>query len=285
VTTTSVRSGYVMNDGNPLNYLEWGPADAAPIFFLAPVRHPAYIWRGVAERLAERHHVFAVNLRGHGDSGPFPTRAYDPDGYVDDLDAFATGLNLPPVTVIAFSVVMSGASVGFAAAHPDRVRGLVLLDGGMGYTAEQAEEASTRLGSTQAIFDDWEAALAYYADMPDQRFASDALRRERAPYVFRRLPDGTVTWKHDELFRRLWPGEDWQRNTGWQPPETWAKVRCPILVVKAASQHITVESCEEIVKYGRDSRWVEVADVTSHFVHDENPEAFLDAVRPFIEKL
>jgi pimeloyl-ACP methyl ester carboxylesterase len=121
--------------------------------------------------------------------------------------------------------------------------------------------------------------------MPDQRFASEALRRERAPYVFRRRTDGTVTWKHDELFRRLWPGEDWERNTGRQPPETWARVRCPILVVKAASEHITVESCEEITAYGRDSRWVEDPDVTSHFVHDENPQAFLGVVRPFIEEL
>lgn len=285
MASTSVRSGYVLNDGNPLNYLEWGSADADPVFLLAPVRHPAYIWRGVAERLADRYHVFALNLRGHGDSGPFPERVYDPDGYVDDLHAFAAGLDLRPVTIIAFSVVMSGASVGFAAAHPGRVRGLVLLDGGMGYTAEQAEEAGARLGSTQAIFSDWEAALAYYATMGDQRFASDELRRERAPYVFRRLPDATVTWKHDELFRRLWPGEDWKRNTGWQPPETWAKIQCPLLVVKAASSHISEEQCAEIVKYGRDSRWAEVPDVTSHFVHDENPDGFLGVVRPFLEDL
>lgn len=284
-TTTAVLSGYIHNNGHPLNYLEWGSPDAEPIFFLAPIRHPAIYWRDVAERLADRYHVFSLNLRGHGDSSPFPEREYDPDGYVEDLHAFATELGVGPVVMVALSVVMSGASVGFAAAHPDQVRGLVLLDGGMGYTQEQADEARHRLGHTKTTFQNWDEALTYLSKMPDQQFASDELVRERAPYVFRRLPDDTVTWKRDELFGRLWPGTDWKRDTGWHPASTWEKVQCPILVVKAASEHITTEQCEDIVKYGRNSRWAEVANVTSHFVHDENPEAFLDVVRPFLDGL
>ena len=280
---SSVLSGYVMNDGNPLSYLEWGSSEKPSLILIAPIRHPAYIWRGVAERLSHEFHVIGANLRGYSDSGPFPSRAYDPDGYVSDLLTLVDGLALAPVTTIAFSVVMSGATVAFAAQHPDLVRSLVLLDGGMGYTPAQAIEAGERVSRTPAEFPDWDAAIAHYSGMIDQRFATPELVRERAPYVFRRLPSGAVTWKHDEILRTGWPGEDWKKNTGWLPEQVWEQVQCPILVVKA-SDHITVESCEQITRYGRDSRWVEVPDVTSHFVHDENPDGFLRAVGGFLRE-
>ena len=45
-------------------------------------------------------------------------------------------------------------------------------------------------------FPSWEAALEYYGTLPDQVFTPAATIRDQGPYLFRRLPDGTVTWKH-----------------------------------------------------------------------------------------
>src|SRR5207253_5514191 len=103
-----------------------------------------------------------------------------------------------------------------------------------------------------------------------------------------RLPDGTVTWKHDPLLREAWPGEnddDLARNMGAQDSEVWQAVRCPILVVKGESDVLSVEACEQIVRYGTGSRWVTVPGVTSHFINDENPAALVSTIEPFLAEV
>lgn len=281
---TSVRSGYVMNDALALSYLEWGDSGAPAVLFIAPIRSPAYIWRDIAERLADRYRVIGINLRGHGDSGPFPARRYDPDGYVDDIAAFVEQLGLGRVTIAAFSAVAAGAAVGFAAAHPESTRALVLMEGGVG-KADVAEEAGKRVRSMPSDFPDWQAALDYYGSMPDQVFTTAETIAEQAPYVFRRLPDGRVTWKHDPLLREQWPGDDPARNTGEQGEQVWEAVRCPILVVKGASDVLSVEACEWIVRYGTGSRWVTVPDVATHFINDENPAGLVSTIEPFLAEV
>jgi pimeloyl-ACP methyl ester carboxylesterase len=290
VGVVSVKSGYVMNRGLPLSYLEWGRQDAPVVVLSGPFRNPAYEWRHTAELLQDGFRVIAVNLRGQGDSAPFPARKFDPNGYVEDLKAIVEGLNLAPAVIVGFSVVMSGVAVAFASAYPEQARGIVLVDGGLGYSKEQASVAGERARSMPSSFPDWEAAHTYFAQMVDQSFASSEDIEERVAYSFRRLTDGTVVWKSDPVLRELWPGEDFERNTGAQPPEVWERVQCPILVAKGAApkkgrEHLSVEGCEEIVKYGSAGCWVAVPNVTSHFVHEENPTGFVGVIRPFLEKV
>lgn len=282
----SVRSGYVMNDGNPLGYHEWGKAGAPAVVMIAPIRSPAYGWRGTAERLEDRYRVVAVNLRGHGDSGPFPVREYNPDGYIDDLNTFVGELDLAPTVILSLSVVAAGAAVGFAAKYPQRTAGLVLVEGGPGYAKEVAEAAGRRVRAMEWTFPNWDAAVSYYAKQNNQEFAPRAVVEERAPYAFRVLPDGTVTWKHDRILHELWPGDDWARNSGAHPPHVWERVQCPIVVVKGESKaHLSEAACKEITRYGKGSYWVAVPNAKSHFVQDEHPEAFVRIVRTFLDKV
>lgn len=282
----AIKSGYVIHDGNPLNYLEWGDPLAPPLLMIAPIRHPAFVWRDVAEKLAAKYRVIGVNLRGHGDSGPFPVRRYDPDFYVDDLKAFVDQLGVTPAVVLGFSVVASGAAVGFAARYPELARAVILVDGGPGYRLENAQEADARVKRIPYYFDTWSDALDFYKGMPDQLFSTQEMREERAPYVFRYTPDGRVTWKHDHLLRELWPGEDWKRNTGAQGSEVWDQVQCPVFVMKsAATTHLSIENCEEIVQHGQGSAWVSVEGGKTHFVYDENQEGFCAIVEDFMGRL
>jgi len=293
VRAVSVKSGYVMNQGLALSYLEWGAQDAPAVVLSGPFRNAAYEWRHTAELLEDKFRVIAVNLRGQGDSSPFPVREFNPDGYVQDLKAVVDELSAAPAVLVGFSVVVSGVAVAFAAAYPELVKGIVLVDGGLGYSQEQAEAAGERARSMPSSFPDWDAALLYFSQMIDQSFASPEDIEERAAYTFRRLPDGSVIWKSDSVLRECWPGEEFARNTGAQPAQVWEQVRCPILVAKGASrnttlkgrEHLSAEGCEQIVKYGTGSSWVAVPNVTSHFVHEENPAGFVDVIRPFLKKV
>lgn len=281
----TAKSGYIMNNGNPLSYLEWGRPEDPAVILIQPIRHSAFELRAIAEQIQGSHRIVVVNLRGHGDSGPFPVRAYDPDGYVDDLHAFVTALELQPVTILGYSVVMSGATVGFAAAYPELTRAIILVDGGPGYRQENAESAGRRVRAMPLDFPSWEDAVTYFGNLEDQKHSSKELHRERAPYIFRQLPDGNVTWKHDRILREQWPGEDWAKNTGRLPEEVWQRVRCPILVAKGGGNtHLTVDDCEKMTQYGTDSSWVAIPAVTTHHVHNENPAGFAGIIKAFLDK-
>ncbi|MBV9795755.1 MAG: alpha/beta fold hydrolase [Actinobacteria bacterium] len=85
-----------------------------------------YAWREVMPRLAERHTVVAVDLRGLGDSEP-GTQPADTVTDAGDLHGLVAGLGLGPVR-LAGQDWGGSAAFAFAAAHPDQVRRLAVLE-------------------------------------------------------------------------------------------------------------------------------------------------------------
>ncbi|MFC7586169.1 alpha/beta fold hydrolase [Nonomuraea antimicrobica] len=82
----------------------------------------------LAESLAPRHRVIALEQRGHGHSGR-GDGDFSPDAYVADAADFLRGLGLGPVVVLGHS--MGGVTAfRLAARHPDLVRALIVEDGG-----------------------------------------------------------------------------------------------------------------------------------------------------------
>jgi pimeloyl-ACP methyl ester carboxylesterase len=147
----AVRSGYVMNAGNPLNYLEWGAADAPPVVLLHGLRGFAYSWRAIAERLADQYRCVALNLRGHGDSGPSPERDLTIDLYVTDVESLASQLQLARFTLVGHSLG-GRVAMAYAAAHPERTRGIVVEDIAPGLTDEGARAIKRGMEATPATF-------------------------------------------------------------------------------------------------------------------------------------
>ena len=95
------------------------------IVFLHGMGGARISWLPTAKKLIADHHVVMMDLPGHGDS-PLP----DPFS----LDAAAEAIAQALATQKAESTVVVGQGVGgalalmAAAAHPDRVRGVVLVD-------------------------------------------------------------------------------------------------------------------------------------------------------------
>jgi pimeloyl-ACP methyl ester carboxylesterase len=132
-----------------LHYQEWGAAEAPHTAVLVHgVGSSCHIWDLTAPRLAAAFglRVFAVDQRGHGLSDQ-PSGGYDFASVVADLAGFCDFLEIrQPALLVGHSW---GASVvlHFAAAHPDQVAGLVLVDGGTGSPGErwEWEDAEKRL--------------------------------------------------------------------------------------------------------------------------------------------
>jgi pimeloyl-ACP methyl ester carboxylesterase len=86
-------------------------------------------WDRQVEHFAPRHRTVRWDRRGIGRSGAAPA-ATGPDQHADDLAALLDHLGIDKVTVVGHAGG-GPSTVAFAAHHPDRVTGLVLVDTGL----------------------------------------------------------------------------------------------------------------------------------------------------------
>jgi 3-oxoadipate enol-lactonase len=102
-----------------------GPQDAPPLVLLHALGERASDWDVVAASLSAHRRVFAVDLRGHGDS-EWPGD-YSLELMRDDVLALLDSIGLDAVDLIGHSM---GGVVAYlvAAAQPRRIRSLVLED-------------------------------------------------------------------------------------------------------------------------------------------------------------
>lgn len=92
-------------------------------------------WDVIASALSPIHGVAAVDLRGRGGSDK-PSEGYSLDHHLQDIRCLMDNLGLDRAVMMGHSL---GAfiSLAFAAQYPDRVEGLVLVDGGGKLSEEQ----------------------------------------------------------------------------------------------------------------------------------------------------
>lgn len=114
-------------NGLTLSYSQW-PGARGPLICLPSLAGHKGCFAGVARRLAPAYQLFALDLRGRGDSDK-PLEGYGFAYHARDILGFADRLGLDSFAIIGHSF---GATVGvyLASIRPQRVRAMVLLDGG-----------------------------------------------------------------------------------------------------------------------------------------------------------
>jgi len=212
-----------------LAYCEYA-GEGRPVVLLHGVASNARIWLPVAPLLAPRFRVLAVDQRGHGQSDK-PASGYDFPSVVRDVLEFvdALGLERP---VIAGHSWGGNVALELAARHPDRLAGLVLVDGGFmemsarpGMTWEQAERDLappdlTHLTPAQLLegAKQWELG-AIWSEAVEAALLGNFQVTEAGtirPYLSRE--------NHMQVVRALWEE---------RPSDLYRDVRCPVLFVLA----------------------------------------------------
>jgi 3-oxoadipate enol-lactonase len=113
-------------DGTRLAWRHWGEAGAPRVALVHSLALHGGMWEGVAEALAGRASLLALDCRGHGASGRAPG-PYTTELFADDLAAVLDGVGWD-------RAVVAGCSMGgcvaqhFAARYPARTAGLALFD-------------------------------------------------------------------------------------------------------------------------------------------------------------
>jgi pimeloyl-ACP methyl ester carboxylesterase len=272
--TVSSRDGATTLNGLRFHFLDWGTEGRPPLLLLHGGAQTAHSWDDVAPDLARDHHVLALDQRGHGDSDWAPAGRYRRDDFVADIAAFLDDRGWLAAAVMALS--LGGLnSIAFAARHPERVAGLVVVDVAPTISATGGKAIVAQLAVRDfASFDEAvERAQAF------NRLRSAENVRDRLRHALKQGPDGRWTYKFDPGiggggletdFERLW--------------EQVHQIRCPTLLVRGAQSAIlSRETAARFVREVPGSTVVEVPGA-GHSVMGDNPTGFISAVRPFLAR-
>ncbi|NGQ93786.1 alpha/beta hydrolase [Brevibacillus sp. SYP-B805] len=114
-------------NGFTTEYFDLGPADAPAILFLHSIRSTKELFRLIMPAFLPQYRLIAADIRGHGGSsrqGPYTFAQV-----VEDLAHLLDHETIREIAIVAASFACVPAQL-FAATYPQRVRKLVLLDGG-----------------------------------------------------------------------------------------------------------------------------------------------------------
>ncbi|MFN3521161.1 MAG: alpha/beta fold hydrolase [Phenylobacterium sp.] len=273
-----------------LHYVDWGNEGAPPLLLVHGGRDHCRNWDWVAERLRDRYHVVAPDLRGHGESAWAVGGGYDMAAYVYDLAQLVHQKALAPVTIISHSLG-AGIALNYCGAFPEAAARIVAIEGLGPSPTVMAEQAKR---TVDARLRDWIADRRRNSGRTPRRYASldDAVARmaEENPhlspeqarhltvYGAHQNEDGTWSWKFDNHARfGGGPG-------GLSHPDQhalWRNIACPVLLVRGTESWASDPVVDGRIQNFRDARLVNV-EGAGHWVHHDRLDVFMEAVEAFL---
>jgi pimeloyl-ACP methyl ester carboxylesterase len=273
MTDGAVTSRNLDINGLAFHYVDWGGA-ASPVVMLHGLSGHARTWDHTAAALSDRYHVLALDQRGHGDSDWAPEYGLRP--MAQDLLAFLDALDLREVTLMGLS--MGGlVSFVFAAAYPERVARMVIMDIG----PEIAPAGSANVANSLAAKDTFSSVAEAFAQARAANpRPADATLRHRVTHNLRELPDGTLTFKYDKELRRN-PRAlfDHTQDELW---EAWRALSCPVLLVRGAdSDVLAADTAQRMLTENPNVSFASIPDC-GHSITLDSPDGLLEVVNPWL---
>src|SRR5437764_1668518 len=191
----SGRSGFVRLGDRQVHYLEWGHARRPAVVCLHGGGQTAYMFEELGQALSGRYHVLAWDSADHGDSDPFldgpeAENPIDRQALAADAVPLCAEFGIERATFVGAS--MGGiVSVTLAAARPDLVGGVVLLDVGHRMESAGVRRITAFMSEHESFADLEEAAAAIAGYLPGRTVTTGRLTRN-----LRQRPDGRWVWKH-----------------------------------------------------------------------------------------
>lgn len=279
------QSGFYQSQGLRLHYVWWGEPSAPPVLLVHGGRDHARNWDAVAAALLPRYSVYAIDLRGHGDSAWAEGSQYSLPEFVVDVAAFADHLGRDPLALIGHSL---GGSIAlqYAGVFPERAARVCAIEGlGPGFTFSR-RPAHIRMR-------EWVAQIREYERRQPRRYQSldDAIARMReanprlTPDLARHLTvhgvhraeDGSYTWKFDNYVRMHSPYEFNSEDAR----EIWNQYRGPVLLVRGDESNAKDPELDGKASAFHHYRSVQVRGA-GHWVHHDQLDAFLAELLPFL---
>jgi esterase len=270
----SARDETTTLGGLRFHYLDWGTRGHPPLLLIHGGAQTAHSWDEVAPDLSGDHHVLAIDQRGHGDTDWAPDGRYRRADFVGDIRAFLDDRGWSAATIIALS--LGGLnSLAFAAAHPQSVRGLVVVD--VAPTVGRAGAEQIRSHVAQRDFASFSEAVERALAFNPRRTRANIEQRLR--HALRETAGGRWTYKYDPAIATSGLETDFEGL--WDAVRT---LRCATLLVRGAESSVLAEDTVRRFLKELPGSEAAVVDGAGHSVMGDNPQGFLAAVRPFLAR-
>lgn len=246
-------------DGVNIHYEIHG--SGPPLLLTHGYSSTAEMWQGQIEALSQRHQLILWDMRGHGRSDyPADAAAYSEALTVADIAALldAAGADKAIIGGLSLGGYMS---LAFYRAHPERVRALLIIDTGPGFKKDDAREVWNKRALTTADHFEREG-LAVLA----------SASRERS----------TVSHRDASGLARAARGMLTQRDA--RVIEILPDIKVPSLVVVGADDTPFLAASDYMAAKIPGARKVVIPNA-GHAVNIDQPQAFIEAVVPFLDGL
>ncbi|MBV9995022.1 MAG: alpha/beta hydrolase [Caulobacteraceae bacterium] len=275
-----------------LHYVDWGNPDAPPLLMVHGGRDHCRNWDWVAERLRDRYHIIAPDLRGHGDSAWAIGGGYDLPAYVYDLAQLVHQKEMAPITIMAHSLG-AAVSLSYAGAFSRSVKKLIAIEG-LGPPPEMIEQMTKltieeRLrawvgdrrrnsGRLPRKYPNLEDAIARMEE--ENPHLSHEQARHLTIYGAHQNEDGTYSWKFDNYVRGG-PGIG-----GLSPDEMhrlWSCITAPVLLARGAESWAADPVVDGRIQHFQNARRVNF-EGAGHWVHHDKLDEFMREAEAFLAK-
>ncbi len=279
-------SHFFYSDRLKLQFWDWG-TDGKPAMILVHggLDH-ARSWDWVARALRDDYHVYALDLRGHGNSAWAPGALYSIAEHILDLSVLADIINAFPITLIGHS--LGGIlTLLYAGIYPDRVAKMVAIEGlGPPPNHRVHKPASQRIREWIEAVRKLEHRLPHsYPDLATavarmkeaNPFLSDEVAEHLTVHGTNWNSDGSIIWKFDNYARIFAP---YGMNMD-DSKEILEKITCPTLLFwgrESWAQDPEIDGRAAVI---RDHKLVKV-DKAGHWVHHDQLELFLRETKQFL---
>ncbi|MFF5827934.1 alpha/beta fold hydrolase [Streptomyces bacillaris] len=247
-------------------------ATAPPLLLLHGLAGHCGEWEELTARFADRHRVVAFDARGGGASTRRPvdvSRAAHVRDVTEVVRAFGLAAAGGPVLV---GQSMGGVTALLtAAAHPELVRALVLIEAGPdGPSPSLPETIGAWLDSWPVPFPDAGAATAFFGGGAAGRAWAAGLAPGPDGLYPRVDRDVMVATVQENAERDYW--------------DAWDEVRCPVLVVRAGKGMLKQREADRMAERHGTTR-IAVVPEAGHDAHLDDPAAVYGEMAAFLAEV
>ena len=279
------ESRYYLSQRLRMHYVVWGDETKPPLILVHGTRDHARSWDRVARELVDRYCVYAVDLRGHGDSAWAQGGNYSIIDYALDIHALGEAIDRGPYTIIGHSLG-GGVTLQYAGTFPEKVNRLITIEGlgGLGWARERRParvrmrdwvESMHRLeGRTLHVYPTIDEATRRMIEA--NRHLTPELARHLTEHGVRKV-EGGYTWKFDNYTHA---GSPYEFNME-DARDLWNQIRCPMLVIWGRESWGNRNGVVDLSAF-HDVQSAEIANA-GHWVHHDQFEVFMSHVNEFLD--
>jgi pimeloyl-ACP methyl ester carboxylesterase len=280
-------SHFFYSDRLKLQFWDYGQNGNPEVLLVHGGLDHARSWDWVARSLCADYHVYAVDLRGHGNSAWAPGAIYSMAEFVLDLAVLADIISKEPIRIIGHS--LGGMIVmHYAGLYPERVHKAISIEGlgfpeGHKIHGALSEHMRRWIGAVRGMekrtarsYADLESAVARMKEANPR--LSDEVAAHLTLHGTNWNADGSITWKFDNYMHAVSPYGHNLIDTA----EVFSHISSPVMLFWGTEsfmpmpdtdpRRLAIPNCEMVI-----------VENAGHWLHHDQLDLFLRETKRFLK--